>query len=762
MRLRKLIIAIPLILIMLGVFSYVHADNYDSEINPLTRTTPLNTETLEALTNRQTHPFSTEKANSSFKVDGFKRVAETDRAELWLNEEWNTIRIRNKASDYVWGALALESAEGLNKTWNNYGNSIAAIECYDDTGNDKRYSMTSDANVRYQLIEDGILCAADFYELGIEFDVKVTLEDNRLSLAVDEESIKEGKDGKAYRLKSLTFLPYLGAVYSDSVNGYMLIPDGPGALIRFKKPSQYSSTYAARVYGKDLGIESLSSPSELRTFRPNDYIVEEPQILMPIYGVVHGTYQDGLFAVIDNGAEYASIIATPALKNNPYNRISANFEFRQKYNKNINRKEGAGAVVPQEHRNEISPELSVYLLDGKSAHYDGMAVFYRNHLVNNKILEASLSQDISLPMKIEVLGADYHDEFLGKSLRVFTDTKEAAEIAYRLEKEGITNLSLIYKCYTKNNEAGRPLLKRVGGKEELQRLSEQIIESGGRFYLYLNPLSANKDQITQRTEAANNLSNMAIKLSRNNSLLMYPETYFYRLSEAEERITKSLVRIDDTSASGIALDQLSYRLFGDFTSGREKTRAMNLEHILNLVDQITTTMGANQPMYRPNQYLWKDTSEFYDVPLSGAQYLYETDTVPFLQIVLNKNMQLFSSPLNTGTYSRERILRLIEYGVAPSFVVTASDSIDLYKTAQEDYFSTNFDDWESFIHDAYNTVSDALAPVTGQYIMKHEVLEEGFIRITYENNAEVYVNYTGTEKSHGDVKVEPRWYYVNK
>lgn len=746
--------------LVVGSFLYVQAEtsNSSEKAEVITKTSPLRGDTIEALSNRHVHPFEGNEKESQFDLQGFEKIAESEEVELWLNKEWNTIRIRNKKTGYLWGGLPVEEAEGLNKTWNNYGNSLAALVCFDETGAEKRYSLTSDAVTTYTIQESGFSLLADFSDIGIAFEVAVKLEGNKINFSVDESSIREGIDGNTFRLASLTFMPFLGASLSDSIDGYLLIPDGSGALIRFQQPAQYTSTYATKVYGKDLGIETLSVPSELNAYRPNDYTVEEPQVLLPVYGIVHGAYQNGLFSVIESGAEYASILATPAIQNNPYNWAAARFEFRQKYNQNLNRKEGAGAVVPQEHRNEISPVLSVYVLDGTDAHYDGMAVFYRNLLKESNQLQEADSTNQNLPLRLEVLGADYHDEFIGRSLRLFTDTKEASSMVRALNSQGISNLSLIYKCYTKNNEAGKSLLGKVGDAGDFKQLASQVREMGGEFYYYLNPLKANWNQITLRTEAANNLSNMVIKLTRSNFNLINQETYFYRLSEANKRIEEALSRKDYGESPKFAVDELSNRLFGDFTSGKEKTRGENLDYVIDLASKIAGEEAI--PFYMPNQYLWKYTSEFYNAPLSGGQFLYETDTVPFLQIVVSGSIPMFGTPLNTGTYSTERLLRHIEYGVAPSFVVTACDSFDLYKTAQEDYFSTNFNDWEGYIYEAYDMISKALQPVQGQAIKEHVALEDGFIRVTYENGVKIYVNYTGTVKSDGSIEVEANGYRI--
>ena len=334
----------------------------------------------------------------------------------------------------------------------------------------------------------------------------------------------------------------------------------------------------------------------------------------------------------------------------------------------------------------------------------------------------------------------------------------------RIMKMGVLELvlpsgmSLVYRGYTKNDEAGNPLLKKLGGKQDFAELAELVSSQGGRYYWYLDPMSANTDQINKRSEAANNLSNMVIRIGRENFALLYRDTYFYRLSEMTRRVEKALNRGYYADAPVFAVNQLSFRLYGDYTRNQEKTRAENLPQFISLVEKLAG--GQSIPLYQPNQYLWKYTSEFYNVPLTSSQYLFETDTVPFLQIVLSGHMELFGAPLNTGTYSSERLLRMIEYGISPSFTVTDCPSEDLYKTTQEDFFSTNFDDWEGFITESYSTVQDALQPVRGQAMVSHRALSAGFILTVYDNGTKVYVNYTNETKTDGGVTVEPYGYRV--
>ena len=78
----------------------------------------------------------------------------------------------------------------------------------------------------------------------------------------------------------------------------------------------------------------------------NSYMYDIPQIYLPVYGVVHGARQNGFLTVWRRGDAYASIVATPSLTNNPYNWAAVRFDYRQKYVKNINRKEGGRSGCP--------------------------------------------------------------------------------------------------------------------------------------------------------------------------------------------------------------------------------------------------------------------------------------------------------------------------------------------------------------------------------------------------------------------------------
>lgn len=685
---------------------------------------------LEANSNRQVHPFSGDRVVSPFTAEGFEKVGETEELAIYLNRGEAALRVENKNTGYIWGSLPIGEAEGLNSTWRCYGNGLVSIECFNEKGVESRVSIGKNGSAEYEFFDGGLLCKAAFEEVGVAFQVKVTWDADRLTMELVDQTLTEGAGGSTYTLKSMTFMPFFGSSYSDTIDGYMLIPDGSGALIRYRRPANYSSTYSARVYGRDYGLDSSAGTAD-NNARP------EAQILVPVYGMVHGAGQNAYLAVIESGAEYASILATPAQTNNPYNWAAARFEFRQKYVKNINRKEGAGTTIPQETANVVSPKISFYFSDGDAANYDGMAVMYRRLLIDRGVLSPISDKAGTVPLQLELLGADKKNNFLWNTTSVFTTAQQAGDIVSSLAERGIGNLDVVYRCYTKNNECGADLLPALGGADDFRALQQTVEDAGGALYYYLDPVTANEDQITLRTQAANNLSRAEIKWIEPTASTLYPYTYLYRLTEAEKRIDRAM---GQNYGGAFALAQMSGKLYGDFTSGRELTRGAGMGRVLAAVDRMAG--GKKMAMYSPNQYLWQYVDKAYDLPAVNSQILYESDCVPFLQIVLSGCVEMYGGAINTSSYSAERLLRQIEYGMAPSFAVTGCESIELYNTAQSAYFSTCYTDWQPRIEEGYRTISRGLSAVWGHSIVTHRCVQPGLIRVGYDNGVSIYLNYT--------------------
>lgn len=159
-------------------------------------------------------------------------------------------------------------------------------------------------------------------------------------------------------------------------------------------------------------------------------------------------------------------------------------------------------------------------------------------------------------------------------------------------------------------------------------------------------------------------------------------------------------------------------------------------------------------LFNPNQYLLKYTGVYRNMPVSGSQDLYETDSVPFLQLVLSGNMTMIAPYANHGFYSKIDLLKSIEYNVYPSYLLTEADNLDLADTTLASESSTKFTNWEATMKASYAFVTDVLKSVQGQQMLKHTRLNDTVFAVTYEQGI-IYVNYGATDYVLNDATVIP-------
>ena len=87
------------------------------------------------------------------------------------------------------------------------------------------------------------------------------------------------------------------------------------------------------------------------------------------------------------------------------------------------------------------------------------------------------------------------------------------------------------------------------------------------------------------------------------------------------------------------------------------------------MSESVSKIKKDKVLENPNQYLWNDTSEYINMPLQNSQYMYETDSVPFLQIVLKGSIDYYSPYVIEGFYNQRNKLMMIEYGAYPFFII---------------------------------------------------------------------------------------------
>ena len=353
--------------------------------------------------NLYTHMNDTSKAGTleGMTLEGYELIGENQQLALYLREESASIRVVDKKSGYIWGALRQDKSDDLNKTWSAFANSIVSIMYYDEMGSTAKTGAGHEDNqCTFQKIENGVTVHVDFIEKDkstkkestISLSASVQLVDDHVRFSLDDRSIKENGDN---RLGQVYFAPFLGSTVGDEISGYMFVPDGSGALIRFQRPIKYLTGYSDRIYGSDYSIDNTYTVGDLNANRTNDFLKSSETVTMPVYGISHGYDSNALFGYVESGAEYGVVMAEPAGIVTDYNYATTYFLYRQAYMQPTER-DGSGVQIVQEKPNTVNPVLSVYFLSGEDASYTGMAHCYRNILQVQGVLPGAGLSDPKL------------------------------------------------------------------------------------------------------------------------------------------------------------------------------------------------------------------------------------------------------------------------------------------------------------------------------------------------------------------------------
>lgn len=695
---------------------------------------------------------SGEKALPNYALDGFNLVTENEKLALYVKEEIASIRVLNKENGFIWGALEVEDPENLNDSWGSFAQSVVSIVYMDSTGATKQIGAGHEDAVRkFTYNDNGFVLDVTFEDdIDISLSASVTLEDDHLKFSVDDKSIKE--EGEFF-LSSLYFIPFLGSTQGDQTDGYMFVPDGSGALLRYQKPAKYLKAYSGRVYGMDYAIDNLGELNDLASNRPVEFLKNENTVTIPVFGLTLGVNNQAVFGNISSGEAYAYINATPAGVSTEYNWASAYFVYRQVYSQPTS-KNGAGVPVVQKSSNTVNPSLDLYFLSGEKANYSGMANLYADILKEEGSMKGNLTEG-SPKIALDFVAADIEEGLLSNSTKEITSISYMEDAVKTLQKVGVENISLTVQGWQEGGLSGYQKSELyhdtvIGAFDEFESLNKTLSKKGGSLLFYHDPLRATEIQISSRQDAGITLSQSTITKKAVDETEFLGDTWYLKTELGMEYLQKQLDVLSENKIHS-AIDGANL-LYGEYLVDDFISRTDVMKNLEKTYKKMAGKEGLT--LFNPNKYLLKYTSVYRNTPISGSQDLYETDSVPFLQMVLAGNMTLFAPYANDSFYSKIDLLKCIEYNVYPSFILTEADNLDLTKTTIADKSSTRFNDWQETIKEAYGFVQGVLGNVEGQQMIKHERLNDTIFKVTYESGS-IYINYGDDDYALEDGTVIP-------
>ena len=600
--------------------------------------------------------------------------------------------------------------------------------------------------------------------LGFTVTLEWHLGEDNVEAKLPVSAIEERGGGKVYRIQ---LLPYMAAAGSDE-NGYMVVPNGSGSLIRFNNGKNSAAVYSQYVYDMDLIDGDYTQTQTIQSVR------------LPLWGVCREN--TSVLATIENGASLAAISADVAGRNNSYNNAFAMFTLRGSELLSLF---GAGetAEMPIVEDNYYGEDLVIRytFLTAENKGYSGLANYYRARLIAENVL-SPLEETGDIPFYYDVIGGVKETtHFMGIQylhVRAMTTFDEAVEIAQTLNKAGIKHQVMNFQGWMNggyyhdvaNNVS---VLRQLGGKERLENLNSAIARLGGELYAdvafqKVTQISKHymENQETSRYYGAGYIAQFGVTNPaslRRTSALGYSENIYNLLSPKflPYYVSGFLNSTKDYSLNGYSLRDLGCELHAD----KRRTELINREQALMIVEsqlQAIADSGKKVMVSGGNLYALNGVKHVIDAPMTATEYVIVDETIPLYEMILHGCVDYTGQALNTIVSDdwQAKLLKMVEYGASPRYTFTAQQASDMKYTALNRLYATTVANWTDTAAEQYAYLNAALSSVSGAQMVKHTILSDTLRSVEYDNGVTIYINYGSQDAQAGSGTVPAKAYLV--
>ena len=695
--------------------------------------------------------------------DALEKITESENLILYANLHDGTAAVKDKRTGETWYTNPEDRREdGLASGFNKNALLSAITVVYtteqsvDMTCGGYMSSVTKDG-LYYSLQADGsVIFLFNFPNEGFTIPVRYAVENDRFTAAVLTEGILESGTNK---VKTIDLLPFFGAG-SSKEDGFMLVPDGSGALIYYNNNRLTANTYNRPLYGFDNGTSDMVFGSKATT---SYFTVSENQYL-PVFGSSRDS--GGFLAVITQGSARANIKANVAYKYTLYNTVWSSYNYRTVGTVRQTQKDGSEmAVNITEKKLETwsDYEVSYYFLGGEENSLAGMASLYRDYLIRNEGLESRIPQQENIPLYLNLYGyIDKTKSFLGipRDTKIaMTTLEDANEILDSLQENGVDQVVLKYDFWAKNSFYEKiPTQMTVDGKvgtsAEMLALQDRLREQGGALVLSADLLNVYKtgQGVSVYNDVLQSVANVAQRqykfvLDTAMTDSRYDAWYLLRPASTPTFFQKLTDNAAEAGFENLALDSVGTMLYSELSSdgvGRNQT----LELMRSTVSAAAEATGSIM-LKGANGYAATQADYLIETSGKSSGYDLEDVSVPFYQMVFHGYVSYSLDASNLASNPADRTLSCIEFGASPLFSVVGRNIDELIGSRLDSLYSADAADWVEFAGVQYAQINEALKDVQFSTVSDYEILSEQIRVVSYDNGIKIYVNYGEAAEAEG-------------
>lgn len=697
--------------------------------------------------------------------DDYRQVGENDVYTMWLKPSNGNFYLENKTTKTRWYANpenALEDEYAVNVYKMELASSMI-LYLYDLENNQIIKKNTETACVRKKgvklyTVENGFRADYHLSEEGVTVPVEVTLKTDHLEVRIVTDAITEENPEK-FLLRSVKLLPNFGAAGKNDT-GYVMMPDGSGALMHFNNGKYMMEDYFADVYGKDKASTLLFKPTQTET------------VSLPVFGIQKN--DSAFLCVISSGDTSACLYAYANKRYSTYGGAYTEFLLRtdDNYMLDYQSTTAQSIMLFQERQMEtVLCEQQYYFLEGENANYSGMAKRYRQYLMEVQHLKPVLSTDRALLLDFYV-AVQRRDPVAGvpvKNTKTLSRISDVADYYNRLKTDIAGGISLRLLSWTKDeiskkSDTGAELVPGAGRWSDLEELNRRLVSNGDQLSLGIDLVSFTRsgNGISTYSDAAKALSNSpayqyrfleGTKMrddSADRGYLLCPD----RLAYVTERLLESLKSRDVSALSPYTIANNIYGSYGNTLITKEQTKLAYIETLekLNKKYELVLDCAAG--------YAVAYADYVANVPMSASGFDLMDDEIPFYQMVFSGLRSYTTVPINLESDSHMQLLKAIETGSVLHYALITGNTENLINTELNQLYSVSAYAWKDSIIKTVEEWKKAQTFTEGSALVKHAILKKDVACSEFENGTKIIVNFGTQSYDSAYGNVPPRSYLV--
>ena len=593
-----------------------------------------------------------------------------------------------------------------------------------------------------------------------EFKVAVEykLTDKGIQCAIINNSIYESNP-TYYPLFQIDILPYFTSVINQinveenkyQTNGYMVIPDGSGAVISLNNGKTDYTQYSKRVYTTDLAYGYKVKPTETQ------------DIMLPMFGLTSNRIKDigdnqirnAYQAVVraTTGASQTSINAQVSLFNDSYNKVYISTTYRESqlvtigtgyYAKDITK------FTPEYVR--VDTVLNYYFMSSKTKdfNYSDVAKFYQQVLIEDGVLskeDADKTDDTVF--NAELLGIyDYTTNFLGivyDGHDTLTTLDQATKIMDELKHWGANDINLIYRGWRKSgfvNDSFNNMKfgSKLGNKSSYNNFVKYVKDNNISLYPLTSFLEINKYKEAygkSRYSTRDVSSEYTVKYPYDLASNVYNKKLdpIYTLSPRffdtfADKLSKNFIK-SNPELNGMAFPKFGSTIVGDYKKYHILYRFNSVIEQLHAFDTMTKNGITNMSLNSPYEYAVKYADNITNLTYDSTLYEVFDYSIPLYQLVFSGYKDYSGLVINQNdekgiTY---HLMNIFKTGSNVHFIFSYDSSSKLIQTNYNYYYYTEYKQWK-------NEVTQVLSEVAKYQLHKYvlDYYEQ------YNNTSNIYVS----------------------